>query len=61
MDETWMQGECKNYKIYVRILIGNCRNIWNLLSAFIYSMPAGAYLLFQEFEFNDSLVVSMPS
>jgi hypothetical protein len=42
-DESRMQGECKNYKIYGRILIDNCRNIENSLSAFIYPIFAGAY------------------
>jgi hypothetical protein len=30
-----MQGECKNYKIYGIILIDNCRNLQDLLGAFI--------------------------
>jgi hypothetical protein len=35
MDKIWMQGEHKNYKLYLRILIGNCRNLQDLLGAFI--------------------------
>jgi hypothetical protein len=59
-DESRMQGECKNHKIYGRILIENCRNIQDPLSAFIYPIFAGAYNLFQEIDFIDSLEVSMP-
>jgi hypothetical protein len=59
-DELRMYGEFKNYKIYARILIDNCRNLQDRLSAFIYPISAGPYQAFQEIDFIDNLVVSMP-
>jgi hypothetical protein len=59
-DNSRMQGQCKKYKMYGRILIDNCRNIEDSLSAFIYPIFAGAYELFQEIDFIDILEVSMP-
>jgi hypothetical protein len=59
-NEIWMTGGCKSYKIYWRILINNCRNLQDLLSAFIYPISTRAYQSFQEIDFIDSLVVSRP-
>jgi hypothetical protein len=59
-DESRMYGEFKNYKIYWRILIDNCRNLQDLLGAFIYPISTGAYQSFQEIDLTDSLMVSMP-
>jgi hypothetical protein len=41
-DESRMCGECKNYKIHGRILIYNCRNLQDLLGAFLYLISADA-------------------
>jgi hypothetical protein len=48
-DESWMYGEFKNYKVYARILIENCRNIPDLLSAFIYPTFAELISYFKKF------------
>jgi hypothetical protein len=38
--ESWMYGEFKNYKIYGRIIIDNCRNLQDLLGALVCPISA---------------------